>query len=71
MSAVGRCGAAGFVRAVELSALPRRLCCALALLGAPAEIICEADPSGSLLWPDPDADAPPLGSPSPAPEPVL
>jgi hypothetical protein len=71
MSSPGRCGAAGFVRAVGLSALPRRLCCSLALLGAPAEIICEADPSGGLLWPDPDADAPPIGSPPPAREPVL
>jgi hypothetical protein len=41
--------------------MPWKLCCALALLEAPAEITCEADPSGSLLWPDPDADAPPIG----------
>jgi hypothetical protein len=57
------CGAAAFLRAHGPVPVPLRLCCALALVQAPAAVVCEADPTGALLWPDPDADLPAVEEP--------
>jgi hypothetical protein len=57
------CAASGFLSAPGPAAVPFQLCCVLAIVAAagssPHQVICgaaPADPSATLLWPDPDSD---------------
>ena len=64
------CAASAFLSAAGPAAVPFELCCVLAMVtaagsGSP-QVVCgaaTADPSATLLWPDPDSDLPTIGEP--------